>query len=196
VAITKKGIEKKEYIVEKAAAVFVQKGFTAVTMEDIVEACGISRGGLYAYYSSTKEIFEDIVFREKNVDYSFFTEGMENEKNSIQILTGFFEQQKNELLRLDTTIRRAVYEFFLFHKEAALEDAVKQNYRETVSIISRTLAYGIARNEIYKITFEDTEKVANHMIILLEGLSILALSKQISRDLIDEQLEIMIKNLI
>ncbi|MCL1964405.1 MAG: TetR/AcrR family transcriptional regulator [Firmicutes bacterium] len=195
-AITKKGIEKKEYIVEKAAAVFVQKGFTAVTMEDIVEACGISRGGLYAYYSSTKEIFEDIVFREKNVDYSFFTEGMENEKNSIQILTGFFEQQKNELLRLDTTIRRAVYEFFLFHKEAALEDAVKQNYRETVSIISRTLAYGIARNEIYKITFEDTEKVANHMIILLEGLSILALSKQISRDLIDEQLEIMIKNLI
>lgn len=37
-------IQKKQLIIEKAAEVFAEKGFLKVTMKDIVEACGISRG--------------------------------------------------------------------------------------------------------------------------------------------------------
>ena len=46
-----KSVQKKRYIVEKAREVFVEKGFKKVTMKDIVEACDISRGGLYLYLS-------------------------------------------------------------------------------------------------------------------------------------------------
>lgn len=73
---------------------------------------------------------------------------------------------------------------------------LKQNYTETVSVISKTLNYGISRNEITKLASNDVEKFANHIIILLEGLSILALGEQISSKLIDEQLDIIIKDLI
>ena len=62
-------------------------------------------------------------------------------------------------------------------------------------MISQTLNYGISRNEITKLTFNDIDKYANHIIILLEGLNILAVSKQISPKLIDEQLDMIIKNL-
>jgi len=45
-----KSVQKKRYIVEKARDVFMEKGFKKVTMKDIVEACDISRGGLYLYF--------------------------------------------------------------------------------------------------------------------------------------------------
>ena len=56
--------KKKELILERAKKVFLEKGFANVTMKDIIEACGISRGGLYLYYSSTREIFLTIFRRD------------------------------------------------------------------------------------------------------------------------------------
>lgn len=52
-----KSIQKKQYILGKAKGVFASKGFKSVTMQDIIDACQISRGGLYLYFESTKEIF-------------------------------------------------------------------------------------------------------------------------------------------
>ena len=60
----KKAEQKKEYILEKAREVFIKKGYANVTMKDIVSACDISRGGLYLYFSSTKEIFLTLFRRE------------------------------------------------------------------------------------------------------------------------------------
>ena len=49
-----KSAQKKKYILDTARKVFVEKGYKSVTMKDIVEACGISRGGLYLYFDSTE----------------------------------------------------------------------------------------------------------------------------------------------
>ena len=48
-----KSVQKKQYILETARKVFAEKGYKNVTMKDIVEACEISRGGLYLYFDST-----------------------------------------------------------------------------------------------------------------------------------------------
>ena len=56
-----KSAQKKKFIVETARQVFKKKGFKEVTMKDIVEACDISRGGLYLYFQNTKEIFEEVL---------------------------------------------------------------------------------------------------------------------------------------
>ena len=56
-----KSVQKKRYIVEKARDVFMEKGFKKVTMKDIVEACDISRGGLYLYFENTSQIFMEVL---------------------------------------------------------------------------------------------------------------------------------------
>ena len=48
--MSEKSVQKRNYIIEKAREVFSQKGYLTVTMKDIVEACEISRGGLYLYF--------------------------------------------------------------------------------------------------------------------------------------------------
>ena len=58
-----KSVQKKRYIVEKARDVFMEKGFKKVTMKDIVEACDISRGGLYLYFENTSQLFMEVLRR-------------------------------------------------------------------------------------------------------------------------------------
>lgn len=55
--MSEKSVQKRNYIIEKAREVFSQKGYLTVTMKDIVEACEISRGGLYLYFDSIKALF-------------------------------------------------------------------------------------------------------------------------------------------
>lgn len=56
-----KGEKTKQDIREKAYQLFAKKGFKEVTMKDICELTGLSRGGLYRHYESTEQIFLEIV---------------------------------------------------------------------------------------------------------------------------------------
>ncbi len=56
-----KGDKTKQDIREKAYQLFAEKGFKDVTMKDICELTGLSRGGLYRHYESTGQIFLEIV---------------------------------------------------------------------------------------------------------------------------------------
>ena len=62
--------ERKKQIRQASIAVFLKKGFRNTVMNDIMEATGLSRGGLYHHYGSTYEILYDIMlegnkYREK-----------------------------------------------------------------------------------------------------------------------------------
>jgi len=59
-----KGTKTKEKIRKQAYRLFAEKGFKAVTMTDICEQTGLSRGGLYRYYSGTDQIFSEILSEE------------------------------------------------------------------------------------------------------------------------------------
>lgn len=62
--------ERKKQIRQAAMKVFLDKGFRNTVMNDIMEATGLSRGGLYHHYGSTYEILYEIMlegnkYREK-----------------------------------------------------------------------------------------------------------------------------------
>ena len=62
--------ERKKQIRQAAMKVFLDKGFRNTVMNDIMEATGLSRGGLYHHYGSTYEILYDTMvegnkYREK-----------------------------------------------------------------------------------------------------------------------------------
>lgn len=62
--------DRKKEIRQAAMKVFLTKGFRNTVMNDIMEATGLSRGGLYHHYGSTNEILYEIMlegnkYREK-----------------------------------------------------------------------------------------------------------------------------------
>lgn len=54
---------KKEIILEKAAVMFREKGFSATSMRDLAENVGIEAASLYNHIQSKSQILQEIVFR-------------------------------------------------------------------------------------------------------------------------------------
>ena len=63
-----KSAQKRKFIIDTARGVFADKGYKAVTMKDVVEACQISRGGLYLYFSNTEDLFLAVLEDENEDD--------------------------------------------------------------------------------------------------------------------------------
>lgn len=52
---------RKKEILAASAKLITEKGYSHVTMEDVVEATGLSKGGLYHYYKSVEDILYDLM---------------------------------------------------------------------------------------------------------------------------------------
>lgn len=53
--------QRRAEILEAARACFLEKGFTATTMEAVVEKTTLSKGGVYRYYPSTVRMLADLM---------------------------------------------------------------------------------------------------------------------------------------
>ena len=95
--MTEKGFETKKMISEAANKLFAEKGFKDVSMSDICKATGLSRGGLYRHYSSTSDIFKEIIEKE----YSF-DESIEKGNSALDILRFNLKLVEEEILRTRT----------------------------------------------------------------------------------------------
>ncbi|TXJ22491.1 MAG: TetR/AcrR family transcriptional regulator [Chitinophagaceae bacterium] len=52
--------DSREHILEVSLSLFLQKGFKGVTMRDIVEKTGLSKGAFYHYFKSKEQVFEEV----------------------------------------------------------------------------------------------------------------------------------------
>ena len=72
-------IRKKE-IREAAKRCFLNKGFQNTTMEDVITEIGMSRGGVYHHYSSTKEMLKDLMLDGNEYRNNLINEYLANNK--------------------------------------------------------------------------------------------------------------------
>lgn len=71
---------RREEIIQTAAKLFKEKGFSAVTMRDLATTLGIKAASLYNHISSKQEILKEIIISLAEE----FTNGMEQINNSNQ----------------------------------------------------------------------------------------------------------------
>ncbi len=65
--------ETKEHILKIAFGLFLQKNFKEVTMKEIVEKTGLSKGAFYHYFESKEKLFFEVIdtFYFKNIMVDF-----------------------------------------------------------------------------------------------------------------------------
>jgi len=56
-----KSIKKKKLILNSARRVFVDKGYSNVTIKDIIEEADISCDNIYNYFSCVEEIYKSVI---------------------------------------------------------------------------------------------------------------------------------------
>lgn len=188
-----KSVQKKQYIIEKAREVFVEKGFKDVTMKDIVEACDISRGGLYLYFQNTQELFEDVLKLEQEDTDDVFGRNISEEAMPSDILALFLKEQKKELLSKKPSLNVAIYEYFFKHKVSSKDNLLKKQFDGAVYVIEKLIQAGIQSGEFY---CEDPRGAARNIMYVLEGLKIASQTRGIPETAVDREILYVMQGLI
>lgn len=189
-----KAVKKKQYILDTAKKVFAEKGFKDVTMKDIVEACDISRGGLYIYFDSTEGIFKELLQELTTQAPDAFSKNLDKDYSAGDLLALFLKEQKKEILNEKDNLSVAMYEY-MFHtyKAGSGEECVKNAFNESVKIIAKLIDEGVESGEFY---CEDAEGAARNIMYVIEGLKIAANTVGIKEKDIDRELLYIVGGLI
>ncbi|MCM1216415.1 MAG: TetR/AcrR family transcriptional regulator [Lachnospiraceae bacterium] len=187
-----KSIQKRRYILETARKVFMEKGFKRVTMKDIVEACDISRGGLYLYFESTSQIFLEVLKLEREETDDVFSDSITEDATAADILILFLQEQKKELLRKEDTLTQAIYEFYFENQPTRKDNILRKQFDSAVKIIEKLIETGVDNGEFY---CEDCEGTARNIMFVLEGLKISAQTIGITADTVDREISYILRSL-
>ena len=187
-----KSQQKRKYIIEKARQVFMEKGYRSVTMKDIIDACEISRGGLYLYFPSTKEIFLEVLKQEQESGDDVFSTQIGEDSTIVDIVELFFAAQKAELLNSKDNLAMATYEYYFAHKPEGEENFLRTQFEAAVQALTQLIEMGVDAGELY---CEQPQTAAEEIMYALEGLKASYLTMKVSEAEIDKQIEYLLQGL-
>jgi len=173
---------KRRLILDSSEKVFIQKGYNAVTMKDLIEACGISRGGIYLYYGSVDDVFMDVIRTHNAGKLEKLTADIDVEADFEGLIDSYFAMQKNRLRHMENSLTRAMYEFFLSHKEDVDETFLHRQFH-----YSREMILSILARDPRSPNSEAINALADLIMFVIEGMSMLAMADGLSEATIDAQ---------
>ena len=187
--IEEKKRQKREAILESAKVVFSKKGLIDATMQDIIEECGISRGGIYLYFQSVDAIFLEVLQQRSQRRLNEVRAMIKANASVETILTKYFEDHKYRLLHsISDSMLRATYEYYYTHKSVETSSLQQTQLTETKRTIQEIFQVGVAQGVIAD---RNLEAIAENYMFVIEGLGILALTGHIQEEQIDHQIQVM-----
>lgn len=162
----KRGEQTRQKIKEKAILLFAEKGFKEVTMKDICEVTGLSRGGLYCHYESTQQIFQEIIEDLMNRQENSFDEQIRQNLPAVTILDGTLEKYREEMLDNQSSLSVAIYEYFSQKETSDEENSLYVQYLASKRAWEKLLQYGIERREFRQV---DISAIIDLLIFSYQG---------------------------
>lgn len=188
-----KSIQKKKFIVDTARKVFIEKGYLKVTMKDVVEACDISRGGLYLYYDSVKEIFIDVLKAEEESAEDVFESAIANDLSASDILGLFLMEQKKEIMTGRASLAVSIYEYFFENEMPPQEHPYKNQFWMSVKVVEGLIRQGIEQGDFYCL---DTMGAARNLMYVVEGLKVASVTMGVTEEEVNQEILYLLKGLM
>ncbi len=158
-----KAEKTREYILDEAFKLFCEKGFKQVTMKDICEITGMSRGGLYSHFASTSEVFEALLERIVTKDSMDFEKEIKAGTPARKILKNALSQMEAEIKNPEESLSIAMYEY-ADSTDSNVMDAMNKNaVKRWTSLIN----YGIKSGEFEKV---NVSEIANVILFSYQGI--------------------------
>ncbi|MSS19652.1 TetR/AcrR family transcriptional regulator [Pseudoramibacter porci] len=161
----RKAEEKRDLILEQARKIFLNQDFDQVTMTAIINACGISHGGIYRYFASPSEIFVTLFERDTHTLLDAVSISMWEQRSAVDILKEVFKVYQNAIWDPEPNMAARYNTFFKNHPEK--QDVKRNQIDRFIKTIAQVLVYGNERGELNSV---DSTFWANQLVYYLEGL--------------------------
>lgn len=147
--VNKKGEATRQTIKENAYLLFAEKGFKEVTMKDICEATGLSRGGLYCHYTGTGQIFSEIIHDLMSRQDQDFQTKLNSGISAVTILDEVLNRYQIEMTDSAACLSVAIFEYFSMQEHGSKENSIYEQYLLSSEMWQSLIQYGIGRKEFY-----------------------------------------------
>ena len=166
-AKTRRKASRKAFILQKAAAMFREKGFNATSMRDLAESVGVEAASLYNHIKSKNEILEAICFdvaNRFNTNMEAIEASTQKPINKVETLLRFHIGQmieNYEEVYVSDREWKHLSEPYLsnFHNQ-------RRSYRKRFAAI---IEDGIRKNEIKKIDAPTAVMIVLHAVSGIES---------------------------
>jgi len=156
---------KKDLIVSSALKIMSEKGYYGSTMDDIVAESRMSKGAIYHYYKSKKEVYLGVIESLENKYTAVFAE-INKEDNSAKTLKKLFTTVSSQLKK-DPTFFRSFSTFWSISRhDKDFRNAIQNMYNRFQKFIELIIIEGIDNKEFKKV---DPKISALSLILNLEG---------------------------
>ncbi|RAP24914.1 hypothetical protein C2W64_02481 [Brevibacillus laterosporus] len=186
--------QKKMDLLQAAKRVFIEKGYTQATMQDILDEGGVSRGALYAYFDNIEHVYIELLHAEDQKDVLFF--GTDDKGTSWQQITKWVNQQQQEMQRLDQSLLLANSEFFLstnYRKNRDSYPYVTARYQRIAEVVTTFFQKGIERGDIRPRI--PVESISLYLISFIDGLMLDTAHLGPEKTKVKEQMEVLLFSL-
>lgn len=165
----KKGESTKQFIIEKAAEIFNQKGYSGGSLNDIMEATGLQKGGVYRHFDNKDKIALEAF------DFSFslmekrFIDALNKENTAygklIAIINVYSDIIENPPLIGGCPLLNTAIDSDNTHP--LLQEKARQAMNKWIDIIRRILNYGVSQNEFNNDI--EIDYIPSYIISTIEG---------------------------
>lgn len=165
--------QTKRKLADASKALFVQKGYKATSIEDIVAATGSSKGNIYYHFKSKEGLFLYLIDEWEREWEASWTAKAHLYRTSTEKIYGLAEQLIMD--DINHPLTKAADEFFTgAQKENDVEERIAVLFERHIQFNKQLIQEGIDRGEFH-------EQNVDHLALILES-TIIGLS-QMSRKL-------------
>ncbi|MDR0896785.1 MAG: TetR/AcrR family transcriptional regulator [Oscillospiraceae bacterium] len=160
----KKGDTRREQILTVAESLFYRKGFEQTSIQDILEALHLSKGGLYHHFTSKLALLEAICAMRADESFEAAQEAIERHQNDpVAALNALLD--KGSVFRADKLDYVGLLLRVAYREDGALmRETLKQTAMErTRPLIDQVIAEGVAQ----KLFILPRPRLAGEMILRL-----------------------------
>jgi len=160
--------DRKNQILEAALQIFVTKGYSKTTMDDIVSASKLSKGALYHYYKSKKDLFLSLIDHWEVYTFKDFYKKTSKEKSACDTLR-FFGQNVLKTLNEKKYAYIAEVEFWsLSNQDIEIKNRSQLLYDKLLTLFEKVVKKGIKNKEFKDL---DVRKTAMVILAIFQGVN-------------------------
>jgi AcrR family transcriptional regulator len=171
--------ENKKFILKAAERIFVQKGYSLATMDEIAEEAQFSKVTLYRYFKSKSELFFEIINKSFDEMHQKMTKislekmsAEEKLRDLIYHISSFYYRKKNlaRILMMERSLMRRILnlspkeQIFPSSHHPQIPADFKAKMQEIFKIMCKIVNQGIESGEFRKVDVKDACFVLGAML--------------------------------
>jgi len=141
--VLKKDMDLRERIIEKASALFFQRGVKSMTMSDIANELGISKRTLYEVFHDKEDLLENCITMHLERADKTAQKLAEDSDDVIEAMMRIYARSLDEVRMINSSV---MYDLKKYHSR--LYKKVEQNQRESASVFLPLLDKGVEQGLI------------------------------------------------